>query len=108
MGEMGGMGEVGAKWGKLVGNRGIAIIAHKMWVVEGCGGMSSKKMGEKREENEIRYPFFTVPFSPFFRRSKMFPTVPFVKNQLRTHQTEKNGHFCHSPTLVATAPSADA
>mmetsp|Transcript_41392 Transcript_41392/g.69703 ORF Transcript_41392/g.69703 Transcript_41392/m.69703 type:complete len:377 (+) Transcript_41392:90-1220(+) len=36
-------------------------------------------MGGKPEGNGSKPPFFTVPFSPFFRGSKIFPPVPFIK-----------------------------
>ena len=34
-------------------------------------------------------PFFTVPLSPFSRRSKTFPTIPFVKTSAPQSPTEK-------------------
>ena len=34
---------------------------------------------KKWETNEMKHPFFTVPFPPFSRRSKIFLTVPFVQ-----------------------------
>ena len=46
--------------------------------------MRLRKMGEKRERNGTKYAFFTVPVPPFYRMSKIFPTVPFVKPH-RTH-----------------------
>ena len=64
-------------------------------------------MGRKWEENGTKYPVVTVPLSSFFRRSKMFPTVPFVRISF-PHSSMKNGNFCHSPTLIAMAASADA
>ena len=74
-GKRGGIGEIG-------GNGEIAGIAHGTWVVEGCGGMRlrtmGQKMGEKWEKNGTKYPFFTAPFLPFSRRSWIFPTAPFV------------------------------
>ena len=48
----------------------------------GCGGFrldvveeNGTKMGQKWEE----IPIFHSPIAPFSRRSKTFPTVPFVK-----------------------------
>ena len=58
---------------------GIAGTAHGMRVVEGCGGMWLRKMGQKWENNGTRYQLFTAPFPPLFRRSKTFPAVPSVK-----------------------------
>ena len=64
-------------------------------------------MGQKWEKYRTRYPLFTVPFPPFFRRSKIFPTTLY-KSAHHTHQP-KNGIYCHSPTLTATSSaSADA
>ena len=95
-GEMGGnggkwrkMGGTGGNWGELGRNGKIAVIAHGMWVVEGCGGMWLRKMGETREKNGTNYPFSTVPFSPFSRRSKTFPPISFAKTSSSHSQTEK-------------------
>jgi hypothetical protein len=58
-----------------------------MWVVEGGGGMWLRKMGENgRKWDEI--PIFLNPIFPFFRRSKAFPTVPFVKISSPTEKWE--------------------
>ena len=80
------MGGIGGKWQKMEENGArlggigeISGIAHEMWVVEGCGGMRLRKMGQKWEKNGTKYPFFTVPPFPFFQRSKIFSTAPFVK-----------------------------
>ena len=51
---MGEMEKNGGKWGEMGENGGkweIAGIAHRMWVVEGCGGMWLRKMGQKWENN---------------------------------------------------------
>ena len=72
------------------GNGTIAVIAHGMWVVEGCGGMWLRKMEENWEgEKWDEKPFFTVPFPPFFRRSKIFLSIPFVKIGSPHSPTEK-------------------
>ena len=71
----------------------------------GCGGLwwdVVEESGTKKEKIWTKYPFFTVPFSRFFRRLKI---APFLKT--RTHQ-RKNGIFCHPPTLTITAAGADA
>ena len=73
----------------------------------GCGGLwrdvveeNGIKLEEKGEKNGTKYPIFAVPFPPFFRRSKIFPTVPFVK--ISTALTDgKRAIFAthrHSPT----------
>ena len=38
-----------------------------------------RKWEKKKEKKGKKEPFLTVPFPPFFQRSKIFPTVPFVK-----------------------------
>ena len=77
----------------MEGDGEMAGIAHRMWLVEGCGGMWLKKLGEKWEKNGSKMgrdtPFLTVPFCPFFRRSKIFPTVPFTKISSPHSPTEK-------------------
>ena len=48
----------------------------------GCGGLWQgvvEENGTKMEKNGMKHPCFTVPFSQFSRRSKIFPKVPFVK-----------------------------
>ena len=50
-------------------------------------------MGAKWEKNGTKYPFFTVPFFVFLRRSKILPTVPFVKEQLTALTEGKLGNF---------------
>ena len=63
---------------------------HSTWDV-GCDvvEVNGTKMGEKWERNVTKYPFFTVPFSPFFGRGQIFPTVPFVKTSSPHSPTEK-------------------
>ena len=92
------------KWGKWRGNGEMAVIAHGMRVVEGCGGMWSRKMGEKW--NEIP-TFFTVPLSPYFRRWNISPPVPLAISTSPQSPTE-NWESLHSPTLSATAAHAHA
>ena len=85
-GKWGGMEENGGGWGKMGEMEGKwGNSGHSTWDV-GCGGLrwnvveeNRTKTGGKWEENGIKYPFFTVPFPPFSRRSKTFPPVPFVK-----------------------------
>ena len=92
---------MGAEWGEIGGEGGkreIGGIAHMMWVVEGCGRMWLK-MGQKRERNGTKYPFFTVPF---FRRSKVSLTVPLCKTQPTALTDGKMGISAtqrHSPPL---------
>ena len=98
MGEMGKMEENGGKWGGNVGHSTRDV---------GCGGLwrdAAEEVGQKGrkwEKTGTKYPFFTVPFSPFSRRSKSFPTVSFVKkNQLTALTDGKVGIFAthgHSP-----------
>ena len=90
----------GGKWG-------AAGIAHGMWVVEGCGGMWLRKMGQKWEENRMSYPFFTVLFSRFSGGRNSSPQFPLYKSAHRTHR-RNNGDSGHSPTLTATAAGAAA
>ena len=77
------------------GNGEMVGIEHEMWVVEGCGGVWLKKMGLKWDKNggtmgekwdEI--PILTVQFPPFFLRSKIFATVPFIKISVPHSPTE--------------------
>ena len=44
----------------------VGGIAPGMWVVEGCGGMLLRKVGEKWEKVGTKCPFFTVPLPHFF------------------------------------------
>ena len=96
----------GEKWRKMEGNGKIVVIAQGMWVVEGCGGMRLRKMGEIWEKNgrkmgrNTHFSQSQFPHFPGGRRSS--PQFPH-----RAHQ-RKNRSFCHSPTLTATAASADA
>ena len=83
------MGEMGGNGGKWGGNGEVAGIAQGMWVVEGCCGMWLRGRGGKWEKNATKYSFFIVPFSPFFRRSKIFPIIPFVRIGSRHSPTEK-------------------
>ena len=65
-------------------------------------------MAENWDKNGTKYPFFTVPFPPFFRRSKIFPLNSLCKKNCSPHHRRKNGYFCHSPPLTATAAGAGA
>ena len=87
------MGETGGKWWKMGGNGAEWSRTGEKWGNSGhstqdvgWGGLwrhvveeTETKMGERWEKNGTKYPFCTVPFCPFFRRSKIFFTVPFVK-----------------------------
>ena len=68
------MGGMGGKGGGGYGE--IAVISHGMWVVEGCGGMwlrglgqNGRKLGETWEKHGTKYPQSHVPHCL---------TVPFV------------------------------
>ena len=69
------MGEMEENGGKMGEMEEIAGVAHEMRVVEGCGGMSLRKMGQKREANERKmgqnsyFSEFHFPNSPAGRRS---------------------------------------
>ena len=63
--------------------------------------------GEKWEKNGTQYPFFRVPFFPFFRRSKILPTVPFVKTSALHSPTDKWAFWPLTNTHQQAA-SADA
>ena len=52
------------------------------------GGRLQKEW-EKIGENVTKWPFFTGPFPPFFRRSKTFPRAPFVRIKSAHSPTEK-------------------
>ena len=65
-------------------------------------------MAENWDKNGTKYPFFTVPFPPIFRRSKIFPLNSLCKKNCSPHHRRKNGYFCHSPPLTATAAGAGA
>ena len=61
------------------------------------------KWGEMGKKG-TKYPFCTVPFPPFLRKLKTFPTAPFVSQG--THR-RKNRKFFPSLTLTAAAASAE-
>jgi hypothetical protein len=50
---------------------------------------NATKMGGKWEKDGTINPFFKIPFYTFFRGSKIFPTVPFVKSSSPHSPTEK-------------------
>ena len=100
----------GGLWGSMGGKWGNS--GHSTRDV-GCGGLwwdvvaeNGTKMGEKwgGRWDEIPPLFSTVPFLPFFRRSKIFSKTP----KFTALTNRKMGFFCHSPTLTTTAASADA
>ena len=94
-------GENGGKWG----DGEIAGMAHRMWVVEGCGGAWLRKMGQKGEENGRKmgdgrkYPFFTVPF-PQISRGRRSRQQSLWKSQRTALTDGKTGIVAihrHSP-----------
>ena len=104
MGKMGEMENIGGEWGR---NGEMVGIAHGTWVVEGGGGVWLRKMGG----NGTKCPFFTVPLSPIFRRSQIFPHNSTCKTQLTALTDGKMGFFAthrHPPPrrLVQMLPRA--
>ena len=73
-------------------------------MVNGNGRKLGEHWEENWDENGRKYPFFTVPFSPFFQRSQVFHTVPFVKTSSPHSPAENWGVL----PLTAAAASADA
>ena len=104
-GDMGETGERGGNWGERGGmgwNREIVGRAHRMCVVEGCGGMRFRKMGQKWQGNRRKmgrkYPFFTVPCFLILPEVKDLPNNSLCKNQLTALTDGKIGTFVtHSP-----------
>ena len=113
---MGEMEKNGGGWGKMggkeTGGKGGGDSQHSTQNA-GCGGLwreveeNGRKMGEKWgggwEENARKMErdthFFTVPFSPFFRGLKTFPTVSH-KNEHTALSDGEMGFFAthrHSP-----------
>ena len=66
---MEGNGEKLGKWG---GDGELAGIAHGVLVADGCGGVSSKEMGEKWH----KMPIFHSPMFPPFPEIEDLPQVP--------------------------------
>ena len=60
-------------------------------LIDGKGVGPTSVCCGRAQERRWEYPFFTVPFSPSFRRSKTFPTIPFVKISSPHSPTEKWG-----------------
>ena len=79
--------------------------------MEGCGGLRSRKMGPKLDENATKMGRNTRSSQSHFphfsggRRSS--PQFPLHKSAHRTHR-RKNGMFCRSPSLTAPPAGADA
>ena len=71
---------MGGNWG---GDGKLACIAHRIWVAEGCSGTWLREMGEKWDKNGTKIGhnthFSQFHFPKIFRRSKIFPTTPFVE-----------------------------
>ena len=93
------MEENGGKWG---GDGEIAVIAHGMWVVEGCGGICLREMGEDWEKKGTKWdkmgqngtkwdkiPIFLGTILPIFPEVEDLPTVPFVTISSPHSPTEK-------------------
>ena len=66
----------------------------------GCGALwwdVVEKMGHKWEKNERKmggkWDEILIFQSPIFRRSKIFPTVPFVKKKSSTHSPTEKWEF---------------
>ena len=73
------------EWGEMGGNGEIAGMAHGMWVVEGCGGMWLKEIGQhgrKMGEKWDGIPIFHSPISPIFPEVEDLPHSSLCKNQL--------------------------
>ena len=107
MGENGGkwreMGGNGGKWGKMgnheqVKRKDVGTISRVGDKWGEIGDKRRKMGGIERGKNGAEYLVFTVPFSP--------STVPFIKIT-SPHSSTKKGGFLSSPTLTATAASAD-
>ena len=114
MGEMGGNGkkwkmeENRRKWGKWVwGVGGIGGRAHGMWVVEGCGGMWLRKMGENMGEKWDQRPIFHGSIFPIFPEVEDLPHSPHSvkyslgqKHRRKQHAASKVAEMVHTPTPV--------
>ena len=74
--------ENGGIWGEMVGNGESSTKQYAK-----C--RNNFKSGRKIGENGTKYPFLTVPFSPFFCRPKIFPTILFVKMNSPQSPTKK-------------------
>ena len=87
------MGENGGEWGG-----GEAGVAHRMWVVEGCGGMWLRRMGSKWDE----LPIFHNPTFPISPEVEDLSHSSLCKKQLSALTDRKMG-FCathrHSPPV---------
>ena len=82
------MGGNAEKWWEMGGDGKRSVIAHGMWVVEGCG----EKWDENGRKTGRNTHFSQSHFFPFSRRSKTFPAVPFVKISA-PHLQRKMGIF---------------
>ena len=97
-------GEMGGEWGSGHSTRDV-----------GCGGLwwdvleeNGTQLGEKWEEIGTKHRFFTIPFPPFSPEVKDLPHSSLCKKPAHRTHRRRNGNFCHSPALTATAASADA
>ena len=110
-GEMAKRRGKGREWKRMGGNGGGGGMghgmAHRMGVMEGCGRMWLRKMGQKWGKNERKMgekwdkiPIFHSPIFPIFPEVKDLPLSSLGKNQLRTLTDAKMGFFAthrHSP-----------
>ena len=76
------MEEIGGKWGEGGGGT-HARYSHKMWVVEGRGGMCLGKMGEngRKMRRNAHFPRFHSPISPLFPLVEDLPQSLHCANQ---------------------------
>ena len=90
MGEMGveGMGKIGGNGESSTDQDGKCRYHFR----------SGRKKGGNGSKLGGGTYFFGVPFPPFFRRSKTFPTFPFVKTKSPQSPKEKWGTFPLSDT----------
>ena len=87
---------VGGNGGKRGRNGEVTGMAHGMRVVEGCGGMWLRKMGQKWDE----IPIYHSPISPIFPEVEGLSHSSLCKNQLNALTDEKMRLFVthrHSP-----------
>ena len=100
---MGEMGEMEKNGGEMGGNGELAGIAHGVWVVEGCGVMWSRKMGQNGTtlgEKWHEIPIFHSSISPMFPEVEDPLHSSLCRNQFTALTDGKMGMFAthrHSP-----------